>query len=79
MFHARGCSRCNAGYSGRIGIFQVMPVSDAIGRIIMQGGNAMQIAEQARAEGVADLRQSGLGSVRDGITSLEEINRVTVD
>ena len=79
VFHARGCSRCNAGYSGRIGIFQVMPVSDAIGRIIMQGGNAMQIAEQARAEGVADLRQSGLRSVRDGITSLEEINRVTVD
>ena len=79
VFHARGCSRCNAGYSGRIGIFQVMPVSDAIGRIIMQGGNAMQIAEQARAESVADLRQSGLRSVRDGITSLEEINRVTVD
>ena len=79
VFHARGCSRCNAGYSGRIGIYQVMPVTETIGRIIMKGGNAMQIASQAKADGVADLRMSGLKKVKDGITSLEEINRVTID
>ncbi|MFZ0468037.1 MAG: type IV-A pilus assembly ATPase PilB, partial [Thiogranum sp.] len=67
------------GYKGRVGIYQVMPVTEAIGRIIMENGNAMQIADQARKEGVADLRQSGLKKVRDGVTSLEEINRVTKD
>jgi type IV pilus assembly protein PilB len=56
-----------------------MPVSEEIGRIIMEGGNVMQIKEQAVREGVWGLRQSGLKKVRDGITSLDEINRVTVD
>jgi type IV pilus assembly protein PilB len=56
-----------------------MPVSEDIGRIIMEGGNAMQIKEQAAREGVWGLRQSGLKKVRDGLTSLDEINRVTVD
>ncbi len=79
VFQATGCNRCNGGYSGRIGIYQVMPVTEAIGRIILQGGDAMQIAEQAREDGVSDLRMSGLRTVREGITSLEEINRVTVD
>jgi type IV pilus assembly protein PilB len=79
VYHAKGCSQCNAGYKGRVGIFQVMPVTDAIGRIIMEGGNAMQIAEQAAGEGVGDLRRSGLRKVKDGVTSLEEINRVTID
>jgi type IV pilus assembly protein PilB len=79
IFHAKGCSQCTAGYKGRVGIYQVMPCSEAIGRIIMEGGNAMQIAAQTKAEGVADLRQSGLKKVKDGLTSLEEINRVTVD
>jgi len=74
-----GCDQCAEGYKGRVGIYQVMPVSEAIGRIIMENGNAMQIADQARKEGVADLRQSGLKKVRDGVTSLEEINRVTKD
>jgi type IV pilus assembly protein PilB len=74
-----GCDRCNHGYRGRIGIFQVMPVTDATGRLIMEGGNAMLIADQARREGVSDLRQSGLRKVKAGITSLEEINRVTKD
>jgi type IV pilus assembly protein PilB len=74
-----GCDQCADGYKGRVGIYQVMPVSEAIGRIIMENGNAMQIADQARQEGVADLRQSGLQKVRDGVTSLEEINRVTKD
>ncbi|MGD8853903.1 MAG: type IV-A pilus assembly ATPase PilB [Gammaproteobacteria bacterium] len=74
-----GCDQCLEGYKGRVGVYQVMPVSEAMGRIIMENGNSMQLAEQARKEGVADLRQSGLKKVKDGITSLEEINRVTKD
>jgi type IV pilus assembly protein PilB len=79
VFHAKGCGQCTSGYKGRVGIYQVMPVTETIGRIIMEDGNAMQIATQARKDGVADLRQSGLKKVKDGITSLEEINRVTID
>ena len=79
IFSAEGCTQCNAGYKGRVGIFQVMPVTEAIGRIIMEDGNAMQIADQAAKENIADLRQSGLLKVRNGLTSLEEINRVTID
>jgi len=74
-----GCDQCAEGYKGRVGIYQVMPVSEAMGRLIMENGNAMQLADQARKEGIADLRASGLKKVRDGITSLEEINRVTKD
>jgi type IV pilus assembly protein PilB len=74
-----GCDQCAEGYKGRVGIYQVMPVSEAMGRIIMENGNAMQLADQAKKEGIADLRESGLKKVRDGITSLEEINRVTKD
>ncbi|MBT8426789.1 MAG: Flp pilus assembly complex ATPase component TadA, partial [Erythrobacter sp.] len=74
-----GCHRCSDGYKGRVGIYQVMPVTETIGRIILEGGNAMQIAEQAENESVWDLRRSGLQKVIDGVTSLEEINRVTVD
>jgi len=79
VYSANGCTQCTAGYKGRVGIYQVMPCSETIGRIIMEGGNALQIAAQAKKEGVADLRQSGLKKVKDGITSLEEINRVTID
>jgi type IV pilus assembly protein PilB len=79
IFHAKGCSQCTAGYKGRVGIYQVMQCSEAIGRIMMEGGNSMQIAAQAKSEGVADLRMSGLKKVKDGLTSLEEINRVTVE
>ncbi len=79
VYHPKGCNSCTAGYKGRVGIYQVMPVTETIGRIIMEGGNSLNIAEQAKAEGVADLRMSGLKKVKDGITSLEEINRVTVD
>jgi type IV pilus assembly protein PilB len=79
IFHAKGCNSCTGGYKGRLGIYQVMPCSETIGRIIMEGGNALQIAEQAKVEGVSDLRQSGLKKVKDGLTSLEEINRVTVE
>ena len=56
-----------------------MPVTETIGRIIMEDGNAMQIAEQSKKDGIPDLRQSGLKKVKDGITSLEEINRVTIE
>jgi type IV pilus assembly protein PilB len=79
IFSAKGCAQCTAGYKGRVGIYQVMQVTDTIGRIIMEGGNSLQIAQQAKNDGVADLRQSGLKKVKDGITSLEEINRVTID
>jgi type IV pilus assembly protein PilB len=79
IFGPVGCSQCTDGYKGRVGIFQVMPVSEEIGRIIMEGGNAMQLSEQAAREGILDLRASGLQKVRDGITSLEEVNRVTID
>ena len=75
----KGCKQCNDGYKGRLGIFQVMEVSEAMGRIIMEGGNAMQIAEQAALEGVIDLRQAGLNKVKEGVTSLEEVNRVTIE
>ncbi len=79
VYKAAGCDRCTRGYKGRVGIFQVMPVSEAMGRIIMEGGNSLQLADQAAAEGIATLRESGLKKVKDGITSLEEINRVTKD
>ena len=74
-----GCDQCNGGYKGRVGIYQVMPVSEEMGRIIMEGGNSMQLADQAKREGIPDLRQSGLKKVKDGLTSLDEINRVTKD
>ncbi len=74
-----GCDQCSDGYKGRVGIYQVMPISDAIGRIIMAEGNAIQIADQARQENIPDLRKSGLKKVLQGVTSLEEINRVTKD
>jgi type IV pilus assembly protein PilB len=74
-----GCNLCNGGYKGRVGIFQVMPVTEAIQRIIMEGGNAMQIADAAAEEGVPDLRRAGLEKVKQGTTGLEEINRVTIE
>ncbi len=79
IFGPKGCKSCNVGYKGRIGIFQVMEVSEIMGRIIMEGGNAIQIADQAAVEGVIDLRQAGLNKVKEGVTSLEEINRVTIE
>ena len=79
IFAAKGCKSCNGGYKGRLGIFQVMEVSETMGRIIMEGGNAIQIADQATAEGVIDLRRAGLNKVKDGVTSLDEVNRVTIE
>ncbi len=74
-----GCDQCTNGYKGRVGIYQVMPISEAMGRIIMEGGNAIDIADQAAKDGVQDLRRSALNKVKEGITSLEEANRVTLD
>ena len=79
IFGPVGCKQCNGGYKGRVGIFQVLEVSEAIGRVIMEGGNAMQIADIAAEEGVVDLRRAGLNKVIDGVTSLEEVNRVTIE
>jgi type IV pilus assembly protein PilB len=79
IYHPKGCDQCNEGYKGRVGIYQVMPVSEAMGRIIMEGGNAIQLADQAKKEGIPDLRESGLKKVVDGVTSLDEVNRVTKD
>jgi type IV pilus assembly protein PilB len=72
-----GCDACNNGYKGRIGIYQVMPVSEAIERIILADGNTLEIAEQAKADGVRTLRQAGLHKARLGVTSLEEVLAVT--
>ncbi|OYD50978.1 type IV-A pilus assembly ATPase PilB [Acidovorax kalamii] len=72
-----GCSACNNGYKGRVGIYQVMPVSEDIQRIILRDGSALEIAEQARAEGVRSLRESGLHKAKLGLTSLEEVLAVT--
>ncbi|OYV28983.1 MAG: type IV-A pilus assembly ATPase PilB [Halothiobacillus sp. 20-54-6] len=79
IFKAVGCDQCTNGYKGRMGIYQVMPVSEEMGRIIMRGGNSMELAEQSAKEGINDLRQSGIRKVKAGITSLEELNRVTKD
>ena len=76
-YRAVGCSMCNNGYKGRVGIYQVMPISDEIQRIILRDGSAMDIAAQSEAEGVRSLRQAGLHKVKLGLTSLEEVLAVT--
>ncbi|MCE9660210.1 MAG: type IV-A pilus assembly ATPase PilB [Burkholderiales bacterium] len=76
-FRAVGCSMCSNGYKGRVGIYQVMPISEEIQRIILAQGNATEIAVVAQREGVRDLRQSGLLKVRSGMTTLEELISVT--
>lgn len=79
IYGPKGCDQCTDGYKGRTGVYQVMPVSEAMGRIIMEGGNSMQIADQARKEGVPDLRMSGMKKVKEGLFGLAELNRVTTD
>ncbi len=79
IYEAVGCSGCNEGYKGRVGLYQVMPMSEEIQRIVLEGGNAMQIAAEAKKIGINDLRASALKKARDGHTSLAEINRVTKD
>ena len=78
LFGPVGCERCKgSGSKGRVGVYQVMPVSDEMRRVIMRGGNAIEIADQAALEGVRDLRGSGLAKVMEGVTSLEEVMAVT--
>ena len=79
IYEAVGCPDCTEGYKGRTGIYQVMPMTDEIAAIVLAGGNSQQIAEAAQRSGVRDLRQSALLKVKNGITSLAEINRVTKD
>ena len=77
IFKPVGCDACSGGYKGRVGIYEVVRITDAISRIIMEGGNAIQIADVARKEGFNNLRTSALMKVAQGVTSLEEANRVT--
>lgn len=79
IFAPKGCSSCTDGYKGRVGIYQVLPITDTIARIILAGGSAPEIGDQGAKEGVWDLRRSGLEKVKAGLTSLEEINSVTID
>ncbi|MDB5742164.1 MAG: type pilus assembly ATPase PilB [Polaromonas sp.] len=72
-FHPVGCDKCNNGYKGRVGIYQVMPISEEMQRIVLRDGSALEIAAQAEVEGVRSLRQSGLHKVKLGMTSLEEV------
>jgi len=76
-YHPVGCNACNNGYKGRVGIYQVMPISEEIQRIILRDGSSLEIAEQAKNEGVATLRESGLRKVKMGLTSLEEVLAVS--
>jgi len=79
IYRPLGCERCTDGYKGRVGVFQVIRTSEEMGRLIMEGGNAIQLAEQADKEGYANLRKAGLRKVKAGVTSLQELNRVTKD
>jgi type IV pilus assembly protein PilB len=80
IYKAVGCDKCNNGYKGRVGIFEILPVSEGIAQIILEEGNAMQLKEQALKEGYYyDLRTAGLLKVKNGLTSLEEVNRITKD
>ena len=79
IFGPKGCANCTDGYKGRVGLYQVMPITESIARLILSGGSAPDIAGQAAKEGVWDLRRSGLEKVKAGVTSLEEINSVTIE
>jgi len=79
IFAPKGCSNCTDGYKGRVGIYQVLPITESIARIILAAGSAVDIAEQASKDGVWDLRRSGLEKVKSGLTSLEEVNSVTIE
>jgi len=79
IYKAVGCDQCTSGYKGRVGIYQVMPISEEMGKLIMRGGNSIELAEQAQREGVNDLRQSGLLKVSQGVLSLEELSRVVTE
>ncbi len=79
IYQANGCDQCTAGYKGRTGIFQVMPVSEDMEEIILKGGDALELERQALREGIVDLRRAALNKVKSGVLSLTEMNRVTKD
>jgi type IV pilus assembly protein PilB len=79
IYVPKGCSNCTDGYKGRVGIYQVMPVTDTIARLILAGCSAVDIGDQSAKEGFWDLRRSGLEKVKNGMTSLEEVNSVTIE
>ena len=79
IYAPKGCSSCTDGYKGRVGIYQVMPVTETIARLILAGGSAVDIGDQSAKEGFWDLRRSGLEKVKNGMTSLEEVNSVTIE
>ena len=79
IYKAVGCDQCTGGYKGRVGIYQVMPISEEIGRLIMTGANSIDLGDQAAKEGIDDLRRSALKKIMQGVISLEEANRVTKD
>jgi type IV pilus assembly protein PilB len=79
LFTANGCELCSAGYKGRVGIYQVMTLSEKMRALILEGGNTSQLANQATSEGINDLRASGLNKVRLGLISIEELDRITIE
>lgn len=79
LYKALGCAQCSKGYKGRVGLFEVLPMSKKIGQIIMDGGNSLDILHQAQTEGMLTIYQSGLEKMKQGVTSIEEVNRVTVE
>ncbi len=79
IYKAVGCDQCTNGYKGRVGIYQVMTISEEMTRLIMNGANSIGLADQARKEGIPDLRRSALKKITAGLISLEEANRVTKD
>ncbi|MCP0913283.1 MULTISPECIES: type IV-A pilus assembly ATPase PilB [Legionella] len=79
IYKAEGCSQCTNGYRGRIGLFEVMPMSKELGGLIMSGGNSLDILHIAQKEGMVTIYQSGLQKIKEGVTTIEEVNRVTVD
>jgi type IV pilus assembly protein PilB len=79
IYRAVGCSQCSQGYKGRVGIYQVMPISDVMRQIIMAEGSSLDLAKQAQTENILDLREAALNKVRAGISSMEEVDRVIQD
>ena len=79
LYKAVGCSQCTGGYKGRVGLYEVMPMSKAIGQLVMSGGNSLDILKLAQAEGMYTIFDSGVEKIKEGVTTIEEVNRVTVD
>lgn len=78
-YKAVGCSLCNEGYKGRLGIFEVLPMSKEVGQLIMSGANSLDLLKQAQKEGMLTIYQSGIECIKNGLTTLEEVNRVTTE